>query len=100
MKDPIQVYMLTCLFFGYRLLKMGRQLTLGIGDNREHCFYIPVGFRLLRQYIDNGFELEELASRFVQKLCDQVTNVTHPTGHQTAAILFRVWARHIFMRAV
>ncbi|KAI7883175.1 hypothetical protein K492DRAFT_235544 [Lichtheimia hyalospora FSU 10163] len=44
----------------WRLLKMGRQLTLGIGDNREHCFYIPVGFRLLRQYIDNGFELEEL----------------------------------------
>lgn len=45
---------------------MGRQLTLGIGDNREHCFYIPVGFRLLRQYIDNGFELEELASILAQ----------------------------------
>ncbi|KAI9313150.1 hypothetical protein BX666DRAFT_1980104 [Dichotomocladium elegans] len=44
----------------WRLLKMGRRLTLGIGDNREHCFYIPVGFNLIRQYIDNGFELEEL----------------------------------------
>ncbi|KAI8149976.1 hypothetical protein BJV82DRAFT_585375 [Fennellomyces sp. T-0311] len=44
----------------WRLLKMGRRLTLGIGDNREHCFYIPVGFHLIRQYIDNGFELEEL----------------------------------------
>ncbi|KAG0171140.1 hypothetical protein DFQ30_001412 [Apophysomyces sp. BC1015] len=44
----------------WRLLKMGRRLTLGIGDNREHCFYIPVGFHLLREYIDNGFELEEL----------------------------------------
>ncbi|RCH85744.1 hypothetical protein CU098_000026, partial [Rhizopus stolonifer] len=32
----------------------------GIGDNREHCFYIPVGFSLMRLYIDNGFELEEL----------------------------------------
>ncbi|KAI9498996.1 hypothetical protein BDB00DRAFT_753869 [Zychaea mexicana] len=44
----------------WRVLKMGRRLTLGIGDNREHCFYIPVGYHLLRQYIDNGFELEEL----------------------------------------
>ncbi|KAF9972092.1 hypothetical protein BGZ73_004827 [Actinomortierella ambigua] len=44
----------------YRLLKMGRRCTLGIGDNREHCFYIPVSFQLIRQYIDGGFELEEL----------------------------------------
>lgn len=43
-----------------RLLKMDRRLTLGIGDNREHCFYIPVGFHLMRLYIDEGFELEEL----------------------------------------
>ena len=47
-------------FFSDRVLKMGRRLTLGIGDNREHCFYIPVGYHLIRQYIDNGFELEEL----------------------------------------
>ncbi|RUP51248.1 hypothetical protein BC936DRAFT_149251, partial [Jimgerdemannia flammicorona] len=44
----------------WRLLKMGRRLTLGIGDNREHCFYIPVSFQMMRQYIDCGFELEEL----------------------------------------
>ncbi|KAF9317926.1 hypothetical protein BG003_000155 [Podila horticola] len=44
----------------YRLLKMGRRCTLGIGDNREHCFYIPVSFQLIRQYINHGFELEEL----------------------------------------
>ncbi|KAI8875798.1 hypothetical protein K501DRAFT_327341 [Backusella circina FSU 941] len=44
----------------WRLLKMSRRLTLGIGDNREHCFYIPVGFHLIRLYIDQGFELEEL----------------------------------------
>ncbi|KAK3814892.1 MAG: hypothetical protein J3Q66DRAFT_284535 [Benniella sp.] len=43
----------------YRLLKMGRRCTLGIGDNREHCFYIPVSFQLIRQYINEGFELEE-----------------------------------------
>lgn len=39
---------------------MDRRLTLGIGDNREHCFYIAVGFHLIRLYIDQGFELEEL----------------------------------------
>ncbi|KAI8339815.1 hypothetical protein BD560DRAFT_412468 [Blakeslea trispora] len=44
----------------WRLLKMSRRVTLGIGDNREHCFYIPVSFQLMRLYIDNGFELEEL----------------------------------------
>ncbi|KAG0043635.1 hypothetical protein BGZ83_011193 [Gryganskiella cystojenkinii] len=44
----------------YRVLKMGRRCTLGIGDNREHCFYVPVSFQMIRQYIDEGFELEEL----------------------------------------
>ncbi|KAI8638993.1 hypothetical protein BD408DRAFT_446320 [Parasitella parasitica] len=44
----------------YRVLKMSRRVTLGIGDNREHCYYIPVGFHLIRLYIDQGFELEEL----------------------------------------
>ncbi|GAN06533.1 DNA methylase N-4 [Mucor ambiguus] len=44
----------------YRVLKMDRRLTLGIGDNREHCFYVPIGFHLIRLYIDQGFELEEL----------------------------------------
>ncbi|CEJ00195.1 hypothetical protein RMCBS344292_14260 [Rhizopus microsporus] len=44
----------------WRLLKMSRRLTLGIGDNREHCFYIPVGYHMFRLYIDEGFELEEL----------------------------------------
>jgi hypothetical protein len=44
---------------------MSRRLTLGIGDNREHCFYIPVGFHLIRLYIDQGFELEELVSLYI-----------------------------------
>ncbi|KAI8342076.1 hypothetical protein BC941DRAFT_415299 [Chlamydoabsidia padenii] len=44
----------------WRVLKMGRRLTLGIGDNREHCFYIPVSFQLMRQYINEGFEMEEM----------------------------------------
>jgi len=48
-----------------RLLKIGRRLTLGIGDNREHCFYVPVGFQLIRLYLNNGFELEELVSILV-----------------------------------
>lgn len=62
-------FLLSILFFThklmaktalYRLLKMGRRVTLGIGDNREHCFYIPVSFQMMRQYIDCGFEMEEL----------------------------------------
>ncbi|KAK9722491.1 hypothetical protein K7432_002643 [Basidiobolus ranarum] len=44
----------------WRVLKMGRRCTLGIGDNREHCFYIPVGFRMISKYMERGFELEEL----------------------------------------
>ncbi|KAJ2081933.1 hypothetical protein H4R24_001965 [Coemansia sp. RSA 988] len=44
----------------WRLLKMGRHLTLGIGDNRAECFYIPVSYQLIRTYISCGFELEEL----------------------------------------
>ncbi|KAJ2283757.1 hypothetical protein GGH14_000632 [Coemansia sp. RSA 370] len=44
----------------WRLLKMGRHLTLGIGDNRAECFYIPVSYQLCRTYIDMGFELDEL----------------------------------------
>jgi len=30
-----------------------------IGDNREHCYVIPVAFKTLRQYLDAGFEVEE-----------------------------------------
>ncbi|KAJ2675361.1 hypothetical protein IWW42_001145 [Coemansia sp. RSA 1085] len=44
----------------WRLLRMGRHLTLGIGDNRAECFYIPVSYQLFRTYINYGFELEEL----------------------------------------
>ncbi|CAG8583226.1 2946_t:CDS:10 [Paraglomus brasilianum] len=44
----------------WRLLKPGRRTTLGIGDNREQCFYIPVSFQLIREYINRGFLLEEL----------------------------------------
>lgn len=44
----------------WRLLKMGGRVTLGIGDNRENCFYVPVSYQMLRSYLDNGFELEEM----------------------------------------
>ncbi|KAJ1656077.1 hypothetical protein IWQ61_004288 [Dispira simplex] len=43
-----------------RLLKMERRVTLGIGDNRKDCYYIPVGFHLFRQYLKRGFVMEEL----------------------------------------
>ncbi|CAG8500157.1 10011_t:CDS:10, partial [Diversispora eburnea] len=47
----------------WRMLKPGKRVTLGIGDNREHCFYVPVSFNLFRQYMDQGFELEELVAK-------------------------------------
>ncbi|CAJ0925754.1 8193_t:CDS:10 [Entrophospora sp. SA101] len=47
----------------WRLLKFGKRITLGIGDNREHCFYVPVSFNLFRQYINQGFEIEELVAK-------------------------------------
>ncbi|KAJ3321704.1 Kinesin-like protein kif3b [Boothiomyces sp. JEL0866] len=44
----------------YRLLKFNRRLTLGIGDNRKECYLIPVSFKLIELYLQEGFELEEL----------------------------------------
>ncbi|KAJ1913092.1 hypothetical protein H4219_005352 [Mycoemilia scoparia] len=44
----------------WRLLRMGRYCTVGIGDNRAECFYIPLGFQLIRGYIDQGFEIDEV----------------------------------------
>jgi hypothetical protein len=34
-----------------------------MGDNRESCFYIPLGFLLIDTYIQAGFILDELVSR-------------------------------------
>lgn len=82
-----------------RLLKYGRRLTLGIGDNREHCFYIPVGFHLMRLYIDQGFELEELASkRFCAFQLD--INCFCLTGYQKTALLFCFWVGHVSLCSV
>ncbi|PWA00245.1 hypothetical protein BB558_003706 [Smittium angustum] len=60
--DPIefQMEMKHVVDETHRLLKMNRFITLGIGDNRSQCFYIPVGFQLMRNYIDNGFDMIEL----------------------------------------
>ncbi|KAJ1955512.1 hypothetical protein EC988_001841, partial [Linderina pennispora] len=44
----------------WRLLKMNRCVTVGIGDNRAECFYIHVSYQLIRNYINCGFELDEL----------------------------------------
>ncbi|KAJ1984021.1 hypothetical protein H4R34_000929 [Dimargaris verticillata] len=43
-----------------RLLKLHRRVTLGIGDNRKDCFYTPVSFNLIREYMVRGFEVEEV----------------------------------------
>ncbi|KAJ2636746.1 hypothetical protein GGF40_002818 [Coemansia sp. RSA 1286] len=58
--DEFQREMEKVISQSWRLLKMDRHLTLGIGDNRAECFYIPVSFHLIRSYIDCGFELDEL----------------------------------------
>ncbi|KAJ2781859.1 hypothetical protein H4R18_002622 [Coemansia javaensis] len=58
--DEFQREMARVVAESWRLLKMGRHLTLGIGDNRAECFYIPVSYQLIRNYIDCGFELDEL----------------------------------------
>lgn len=46
----------------YRLMKIGKRTIVGIGDNREHCFAIPIGFETIREYLYAGFYLEELVS--------------------------------------
>ena len=43
-----------------RLLRSGKRCLMGIGDNREHCFILPVSFAVLRVYVQEGFVLEEL----------------------------------------
>ncbi|KAJ1969137.1 hypothetical protein H4R35_006223 [Dimargaris xerosporica] len=43
-----------------RLLQLHRRVTLGIGDNRKDCFYTPVSFNLIREYMVRGFEVEEV----------------------------------------
>ena len=46
----------------WRLVKPGKRVVLGIGDNREHCFVLPIGFQTIREYLAAGFLLEELVS--------------------------------------
>lgn len=74
---------------------MGRRLTLGIGDNREHCFYIPVGFHLMRQYIDNGFELEELVSalNYFLVALGRISNMCRRLSSASATALLLVSGR-------
>jgi len=33
---------------------------VGIADNREHCFIVPVAFTVIATYLAEGFILEEL----------------------------------------
>lgn len=86
----------------YRLLKVDRRLTLGIGDNREHCFYIPVGFHLIRLYIDQGFELEELVRNSEQIMRNRSMLMLDSilTGYQEATLLFRFWIRNLSLCSI
>lgn len=85
-----------------RLLKMDRRLTLGIGDNREHCFYIPVGFHLMRLYIDEGFELEELViyTFFLRVKGFYLKIFFLNIGNQKTTLLFRLWTRYLSLCSI
>ena len=42
------------------MLKRGKRTLVGIGDNREHCFMMPVSFEVIVAYMQDGLVLEEL----------------------------------------
>jgi hypothetical protein len=46
-----------------RLLRPGRRCLVGIADNREHCYVVPVAFTTLATYLNAGLVLEELVGR-------------------------------------
>ena len=44
----------------FRVLKLGRQCAILIGDMRRKKHVIPLGFKLINVYLDAGFKLREL----------------------------------------
>jgi len=44
----------------FRVLKPGRQCAILIGDTRRKKHIIPLGFKLINVYLDEGFKLREL----------------------------------------
>jgi len=44
----------------FRILKPGRQCAILIGDTRRKKHIIPLGFKLINVYLDEGFKLREL----------------------------------------
>jgi hypothetical protein len=44
----------------WRMLMPGRRCTIGIGDNREAKFYLPISFFTVREYMREGLILEDL----------------------------------------
>ncbi|ORX89491.1 hypothetical protein K493DRAFT_340603 [Basidiobolus meristosporus CBS 931.73] len=77
----------------WRVLKMGRRCTLGIGDNREHCFYIPVGFRMISKYIERGFELEELVTDGIHEMTitETVRGIPYCPIARKSVVMGTVW---------
>ncbi|MEM1927537.1 MAG: DNA methyltransferase [Acidilobaceae archaeon] len=43
----------------YRVLKPGRYCAILIGDTRIRRHYVPIGFRVMQQFLDAGFILKE-----------------------------------------
>lgn len=44
----------------YRVLKPGKICTILIGDTRKNKYIIPIGFKLIRVFLNAGFRLREL----------------------------------------
>ncbi|KAJ3052433.1 hypothetical protein HK097_006276 [Rhizophlyctis rosea] len=61
--DDFQTEMAKVASESWRLLKLGKRVTLGIGDNRKDSLYQAVAFRTLRTYLNNGFVLDEMIIR-------------------------------------
>ena len=72
-----------------RVLKPGRHCTLGIGDNREHCFVIPVGFITMREYLRSGFVMEDLVSWKGLQTARGLKDCLAALDTQTATMLHR-----------
>ncbi len=44
----------------YRVLKPGKKCAILIGDTREHKHVIPIGFKIIDVFLNEGFRLKEL----------------------------------------
>ena len=54
----------------FRVLKEKKRCIVCVGDNREHCYLMPVCFVTFRSYLNAGFIMEEFIARR-QRFCSR-----------------------------